>query len=136
MKSFLAALLLVAAGCATTNAPLQLKSIADEVWARELENDPSTRARLGMPVETMPDPSYERAADDAAFAGRILERLKTIDAAKLSENDRITLAILKWRAEMTVEGLQHFWLRSPVTPYNSGARATALIFKQANLRGD
>ena len=136
MRAFPAVLLLLAAGCAATNAPLELKSIADEVWAWQLERDPAARARLGMPVERMPDPSYERASDDAAFARRTLERLRKIDPARLSENNRLTLAILKWREEMEIEGLQHFWLRSPVTPYNSSARATALIFKQPNLKGD
>src|ERR1041385_7266572 len=136
MRRF-AAMLILAAGCATTsNAPRALKSIADDVWSRQLERDPAARARLGMSVEQMPDPSYERAVDDAAFARRTLERLATIDAKQLGENDRLTFAILKWRAEMEIEGLQHFWLRSPVTPYNSSARATALIFKQKDLRGD
>src|SRR5689334_3683413 len=133
----LLAVLLLAAGCATSNhAPLELKSIADDVWARQLETDPAARARLGMTVERMPDPSYERAADNAAFARRTLERLNGIDAKQLGENDRLTLAILKWHAQMTVDGLQYFWFRSPVTPYNSAARATALIFKQKDLRGD
>src|SRR5262249_45895491 len=71
-----------------------------------------------------------------ACARRTLERLNRIDPKQLSENDRLTLAILKWRAQMEIDGLPHFWLRSPVTPYNSAARVTALIFKQANLRGD
>jgi uncharacterized protein (DUF885 family) len=136
MRVFSAVILLVAAGCATTNAPLELKSIADEVWARQLAHDPAARARLGMPVEQMPDPSYEGASADAAFARGILERLKRIDPARLSENDRVTLSILKWRQEMTIEGLRHFWLRSPVTPYNSSARATALVFKQMTVSGD
>ncbi len=136
MRSFFAALLFLAVGCATTNAPLELKSIADEVWSRQLEHDPAARARLGMPVEQMPDPSYEGASADAAFAGGVLERLKRIDPARLSEDDRVTLAILKWRQEMTIEGLQHFWLSSPVTPYNSAARATALVFKQMKLNSD
>src|SRR5437764_1226123 len=136
MRRLLAVTLVLAAGCATSNAPLEVKSIADEVWARQLERDPAARARLGMTVEQMPDPSYERAAGDAAFARRTLERLNRIDPARLSENDRLTLAILKWREQMTIDGLQHFWLRSPVTPYNSAARATALIFKQKDLRGD
>jgi uncharacterized protein (DUF885 family) len=137
MRFVAAALALAVAGCATTpNAPLELKSIADDVWARQLERDPAARARLGMPVEQMPDPSYQRAADDAAFARRTLERLNRIDPKQLGENDRLTFAILKWREQMAIDGLQHFWLRSPVTPYNSAARATALIFKQKDLRGD
>src|SRR5262245_30948628 len=101
MRRMLAVALLAAAGCATSNnAPLELKSIADDVWARQLETDPAARARLGMPVERMPDPSYERAADDAAFARRTLERLSRIDPKHLDENDRLTLAILKWREQM------------------------------------
>jgi len=135
-RALLAALLLLTAACATTNAPLELKSIADEVWTRQLEHDPAARARLGMTVERMPDPSYEKAVADAAFARGVLERLNRIDAKALGENDRVTLAILKWRQQMTIEGLEHFWLRSPVTPYNSAARATAVIFKQMKMSGD
>ena len=136
MRPLLAALLLLAGGCATSNAPLELKSIADEVWNRQLERDPAARARLGLPVEQMPDPSYEKASADAAFGRGILERLKRIDPARLSEDDRVTLSILKWREEMTIDGLQHFWLRSPVTPYNSAARTTSLVFKQMKLNGN
>lgn len=130
MRAAAAALLLLAAGCATSNAPAELKSIADEVWSRQLEHDPAARARLGMPVGQMPDPSHAKAESDAAFARAILDRLARIDAAKLSEDERVTLAILKWRQQLAIDGLPHFWLRSPVTPYNSAARTTALVFKQ------
>src|SRR5262245_56305467 len=110
MRRFVTALLFLASACATTTtttAPLELKSIADDVWSHQIERDPEARARLGMTVEAMPDPSYEAASADAAFARRTLERLAKIDPRQLSDSERVTLAILNWRAKMEIEGLQH-----------------------------
>jgi uncharacterized protein (DUF885 family) len=128
-------LLLLLTGCATSIDPSRaLRRIADDVWARELETNVAARLRLGLPIEAMPDPSYERAAADAAFAREILGRLDGIDPAALSEDERLTRAILRRRLQMEIEGLPFFWHRFPVTPYNSRVFQTNEVFKEFVFR--
>lgn len=127
---------LIAAGCVSTGGPGELKSIADDVWARHLDEDLAIRLKLGLPIEKMPDPSYEKAADDAAFARRILERLRAIDPARLTAEERVMYGTLRWQQQLTVDGLQHFYLHSQVTPYASAIRTTSQAFRDARLAGD
>ena len=129
-------LLIVATGCASSDSgSQQLRHIADEVWERELENNIAARLRLGLPIERMPDPSHERAVANAAIAQGILQRLERIDRASLSEDERLTYGILRWRQQNAIEGLPYFWHRSPVTPYNSAVFQTNDVFKQFPFRG-
>lgn len=135
-KSLLLLLALTLAACATArDSSRELRQIADEVWAWELEQNVSARLRLGLPIEKMPDPSYENAAADAAFARAVLERLGRIDSASLSEDEQLTLGILRWRQQAAIDGLPHFWHRFPVTPYNSGVFQIHEAFKQFAFRG-
>jgi uncharacterized protein (DUF885 family) len=131
MKPIMALVLaLLFLSCGTTNprpaasrpdakAAAALEAIADEVWARQLEQDVITRVESGLPVETLPDPSHARAERDAGFARDVLARLEKIDAAALSEDDRLTLEILRWQHQMAIDVLAHFWHVFPVTPYVS-----------------
>ncbi|HUP49076.1 MAG TPA: DUF885 family protein, partial [Thermoanaerobaculia bacterium] len=129
-------LMAVTAGCATAvDSSRELRQIADEVWSRELEGNLSARMRLGLPIETMPDPSYENAAADAASARRVLERLERIDPRSLSEDERLTLGVLRWRQQLAVDGLPHFWHQFPVTPYNSRVREANEALAQFTFRG-
>src|SRR6185436_17889446 len=129
-------LALLAAGCMSTGGPAELKSIADDVWTRRVEDDLAIRLRHGLPIETMPDPSYEKAAADAAFARRILRRLDRIDPARLTAEQRVTYGTLRWQHELEVEGLQHFYLRSQVTPYASAIRTTSEAFRDPKIAAD
>ena len=131
-----ALLMLLAASCASTSGRDSLKAIADDVWSRRLESDLAIRLKLGLPVTSMPDPSYERAAADAAFSRRILDRLNAIDPAKLSAEERVTFRTLKFQQELVVEGLQHFYLRSQVTPYASAIRVTSQAFRDPKIAND
>lgn len=126
----------LASGCVSTGGPGELKSSADEVWARRVEDDLSVRLRLGLPVEKMPDPSYEKAVADAAFARRILQRLERIDPAGLTAEERVTFGILKWQQQLAVEGLQHFYLQFQVTPYASAVRTTREAFRDPKIAAD
>ena len=130
-----ALLVLLATACATTR-PSSLQAIADDVWARRVESDLGVRLKLGLPVETMPDPTHAKAAADAEFAKTILARLDTIDPSRLSPEERVTFATLRWQQQLVVEGLQHFYLRSQVTPYASAIRTTSQAFRDPKLAAD
>lgn len=116
---FAAALLSFA--CATTRpTPSQaLAHLAEEQWQHQLEQDIGTRAELGLPIEHLPDVSFAQAEREAAFARSMLARLEAIDANALTDDERVTLGILRHRSRLTVDGLPHYWLLSPVTPYGS-----------------
>jgi len=129
-------LALLAAGCVSAGGPAELKSIADDVWTRRVADELSIRLKHGLPIESMPDPSYEKAAADAAFARRILQRLDRIDAGALTAEERVTYGTLRWQHEMEVEGLQHFYLRWQVTPYASAIRTTREVFGDPKLAAD
>lgn len=96
-----------------------LEAIANDYWQHTLDETMAFRAKLGLPIERLPDVTYAHAEREAAFASSLQTRLAAIDRASLSEDERISLGILKWHADMTVEGLRYFWLQSPVTPYAS-----------------
>ena len=126
-------LTVVATGCATVSAPAQLGAIAGDVWARRLDDDLSIRLKLGLPIEKMPDPSYEKASADVAFARSILDRLDAIDPARLNAEERVTYETLRWQQQLLVDGLQHFYLRSQVTPYASDIRVTSQAFRDPKI---
>lgn len=136
MRRAVLLLALLATACASTNAPVELKAIADDVWARRVEGDLGIRMKLGLPVTAMPDPSYEKAVADAAFARRVLARLDRIDARKLTAEERVTLGTLRWQQQLIVDGLQHYYLRSQVTPYASAIRTTLQAFRDQKIAGD
>jgi uncharacterized protein (DUF885 family) len=116
---------LAACACASTSRLTpseQLARLAEEQWQRSLRTNVSARAELGLPIEQLPDPSYEDAERDAAFARDMLARIAAIDESRLTDDELVTLAILRNLQEAEVDGLPHFWLRFPVTPYSSPIR--------------
>ena len=127
---------ILATGCASLSGPDQLKAIADDVWARRLEDDLSIRLKLGLPIEKMPDPSYEKASADVAFARSTLERLDAINPGRLSPEERVMYETLSWEQQLLVDGLQHFYLRSQVTPYASDIRVTSQAFRDPKVVND
>ena len=133
---FLLLLALIVGCVSTTGGPAELEAIADDVWARQVADDLAIRLKLGLPIEKMPDPSYEKAAADAAFARRILQRLERIDPARLTAEERVTYGILKWRQGLLVEGLQHFYLQFQVTPYASAIRPLREAFRDPKVAAD
>lgn len=135
MRRFVFALALFAASCATVQSPSQqLAAIAEEHWQRQLATDVSTRSELGLPIERLPDPSFEEAQRDAEFSRKLLARLERIDASKLSEDEQISLAILRHLHQQTVDGLPHFWTQFQVTPYASPIRPLQMVFGQLQFK--
>lgn len=105
----------------TTTAPPQpsdsLQKIAGDAWNYEVERSIGLRAKFGLPVEHLPDPTFAEAQRDAEFARGILRRLDRVQPA--NEEERITATILRVNGQRAVEELQLFWYRSPVTPYRT-----------------
>lgn len=121
MRRFLLLLAsLLAASCASVRTPSrELAALADEHWQRQLADDLVSRSELGLPLERLPDMSYEAAAADAEFARGLLARLARIEAGRLTDDERISLALLGHLQRQRIERAELFWLQFPVTPYAS-----------------
>jgi uncharacterized protein (DUF885 family) len=117
----------------TAEAVAALDSIADDVWERRIADSPRLRMWQGLPVEALPDLSYEKAEADAAYAGSVLERLVAIDPALLPHDDWITWAVLERDARMTVEAFDYYWYTNVLTPYSSAIAGLRQIFQSRPL---
>jgi uncharacterized protein (DUF885 family) len=144
MRRLLAFAILTFVACATTthapapsaaspSAAPSLAQLADAYWQHRLEQDVSSRSELGLPIERLPDISYAQAEREAAFAKSLLEQLDRIDANALSEDDRITLAVLQHLQQETIDGLPHFYLQWLVTPYASPIHAIGIVLTSMPL---
>ena len=67
---------------------------------------------------------------------KLLGKLERVDEAKLTDDERITLAILEHLLRQEIDALPHFWLRSPVTPYASPISQINQIFLRRELATD
>ncbi len=111
----------------------QFDALIDEVWSRSIDRNPLLRLREGLPVVELPPLDYARAEEDSAFAQSVLDRLGEIDLNSVSHEDKLTGEILRWEAEMTVEGLQYYWLNSVLTPYVNPLPGLQRIFEAQPL---
>jgi len=98
----------------TPNHAKRLKSLADDYWRAQMRHRPlsATYAR---------HPGFDDRLEDNSAAGRrrqtddlrsLSKRAGSIDSAKLAEPDRITLEVLRWQLELSLERLKfgfHRW---------------------------
>lgn len=105
-----------------------LRRIADAVWDRQLQTDIAARLREGLPVETLPDISYERAREDAEFARGVVEQLEALDPEALGHEDWLTREILLFSARNDIEGLQYWGFTNLLTPYSSPIGSLRQVF--------
>ena len=135
MKRLLAlALLLTSCGTGfNPSAHDSLKQIADDYWRHELDENVALQIKFGIPTRHLPDVSYAHAQREAEFARSIVQRLDRIDATKLSEDDRLTLEILRWENQLTIDGLPYFWYRFQVTPYSFRNLGIQQVFTMQRL---
>ncbi len=96
-----------------------LKQIEADYWNHLLDESIYLRMKHGLRIEKLPDPSFDFAASEAAFAGTIQERLRDVKPEELGHDETIYLEALKWDVKKMAEGLRFYWLSFPVTPYAS-----------------
>ncbi|MEP6800916.1 MAG: DUF885 domain-containing protein, partial [Acidobacteriota bacterium] len=75
------------------------------------------RIRLGLPVDALPDVSFQKAERDAAFGRSLLSKLNGVRAADLSHENEISLDMLRREGRSLAEGPSRYWLTFPATPY-------------------
>ena len=115
----LAAVCLFLAGCATSQLSdsARLKQIGDDYWQHQLDENIGLQIKFGLPTKHLPDVSYAHAQREAELARSLLQRLNAIHPDGLTEDERLSLGILRWQNQLVVDGLPWFWYRIPVTPY-------------------
>lgn len=136
MKRIAAFVLLLCACTTTKPAPTGsdlLRRIADDYWQHELEQNVGLQIKFGLPTKHLPDPSYAHGRQEADFARMLLGRLDSVRSDRLSEDDRITVASLRWQLQQSIDGLRYFWLRSPITPYASPIVGVNRLFTDKKL---
>jgi uncharacterized protein (DUF885 family) len=140
MRRFLFLAALTAASCSTMRQTpsQQLAAIAEEHWQRQLASDVLTRSEIGLPLEHLPDLSYAQVRRDADAARASLAKLSRIDASSLTDEERLSLAILRHDDQLKIDGEPHFWLRFLVTPYGSPIRSVqnAMLRQQFKTTAD
>lgn len=110
-----------------------LDSLIATRWARSLENSPMLRLGEGLPVERLPELSYERAQEQAVLDQRLLDGLRALDPERLTPSERVSLETMIWETGMAVEGHRYFWLQSALTPYSNAFRLYGQLFPRLPL---
>ncbi len=105
-----------------------LAQVTDEVWSHWLEKDLWVQLKYGVKITDLPEFSLAETKAEALYSQSILEKLENIDETNLSDNDRVTLAVLRWSARDTIELARFHWLNVPITPYNSTLPTIHRIF--------
>ena len=98
-------------------AAAAVDALAEEAWQRQLRASPPLRLERGLPVDTLPDLSFEHAAAEAAWAQDALGRLASVDLDVLDPSRRLTARLLDHQLRLLVDALPSFWHRFQVTPY-------------------
>src|SRR5215471_11395731 len=116
--SFALAALVFGAAAEKPAAPsATLVKAAEDYWKFLETESLAIRTREGLPVERMPDLSFDHARSNAAFGESLLKALAPVSESALEEDDRLTLAILRREARQLVDAPANYWLTFPVTPY-------------------
>jgi uncharacterized protein (DUF885 family) len=97
----------------------RLARIADKYWQYPLTDTFYAHFLAGMPLNDLPDISEEKAKSDARFASHILHELHTVNQAKLSHDDVITLKVLRWQAELEQGFAKYYWFDFVISAHAS-----------------
>ncbi|HEX8170539.1 MAG TPA: DUF885 domain-containing protein [Thermoanaerobaculia bacterium] len=118
MRRLALLLALTALACTTTKpTPDTVAGLAEEQWQHQLLSDAGARASLGLPIEHLPDVTFANTQREADFARGMLARIERIDATQLTEDDRITLDVLRHRQQHAIDEPRWYWHTFLVTPY-------------------
>ncbi|MGQ0539200.1 MAG: DUF885 family protein, partial [Gemmatimonadaceae bacterium] len=97
-----------------------LALLLSEAQTYKVERSVLARQRYGLPIEHLPDLSLRAVQRDAALARALKARLGRLDEHRLTTEERLSAAALRWELDATIEGTQYFWHRfSDITPYST-----------------
>lgn len=110
----------------------QLLDLSERFLALAESNDDFLRNGLGAIERSLPDRSYSGVQQVAVEAGALLSELMAIPRQQLSDNDRLTAALLQRDLKLLIDAPKHHWLFFDVTPYNGGYVVNAELVPALN----
>ena len=110
----------------------QLLDLSERFLALAESNDDFLRNGLGTIERSLPDRSYSGVQQVAVEAGALLSELMAIPRQQLSDNDRLTAALLQRDLKLLIDAPKHHWLFFDVTPYNGGYVVNAELVPALN----
>jgi uncharacterized protein (DUF885 family) len=112
----------------------RLAAIADTVWQYQRATSLSLRMEMGLPIDSLPDLSLAGAQREGAAAERMLARVREMTDRGLSQEERITLRVLRWQLALAAEAPRYYWLSlASVTPYATPLNDVVRAFSAARL---
>ncbi len=100
------------------NGPATALNAAALEYSQYLERESvPLRIRLGLPVDALPDLSWEKAEKDAGFGRSLLVKLSGVRMSDLSHEEEISLEMLRREGRSLADGPSRYWLTFPATPY-------------------
>jgi uncharacterized protein (DUF885 family) len=134
----LSAFALLIARVGTTAEPSKSSAIvskaADDYWEFVERENLNIRVHEGLPVEHLPDISFEHLRANAEFARSLQKRLSAVAESELSHEEQLTVAILREEARVLVDAPERYWLTFPETPYASQFLGVNLVFASHPFR--
>lgn len=104
----------------STAAARALARLLDDAQRYKVEESIDARQRYGLAIEHLPDLSLRATEREAAQARTLKGRLGQLDTRRLTLEEQLSAAALRWELDATIEGAQYFWNRfSDVTPYST-----------------
>jgi len=119
-----------------SQSPQILKEAGDEYWEHLRAESLYLRMKQGLEITKLPDITYEYAQKDADFALALMAKLKSINPDDLSHEETLTLDILKWALQDSIDGLTYFWFGFPITPYASPLTLVHRVFTDFKFEGE
>ena len=92
------------------------------------------KLRQGMPISRLPDITLAGVETRSRNARRLLERLESVPAAGLDEEDVLSSEMLKRKLRFDAESPRAYWLGFDVTPYVSPLGEVHAAFRAWPLR--
>ena len=125
---FVAALLATCSAAAAAPGSAQLASIADRYSSHILNRSINAQLVAGKAATAIPSRDLADLEREVAYANAMLSELKQVPAAGLSDEERLTDAMLRWQLEDTKTPLlgDLYTFPGPYTLYELNAVAPAL----------
>ena len=119
-----------------TSQSLLVDRLSQAVWDRDLTTGRAVTVAGGKSM--LPDKLYAGTMvdmiEDSIYFSNLLSQLKEVDFNTLSAAKKIDYDLLKWTAEIRLEGTRFYNNMFPlITPYASYLNSTEMTFKQASF---
>jgi uncharacterized protein (DUF885 family) len=107
-------------------AAAEADKLADELLEHLRSTSAYVRMLSNLPVSEIDDLTFEQAQEEADFHRAALERLRTIEIDRLTQDEWLLVRLLEHGYETAVHAADDYWLNFAVTPYSGGQAVLAV----------